>query len=108
MIEAQNGIIWRVSPSGETARGRVTMPASTLDGPHLAWGPDGLLYVTDPEAFRVAIYDADLKAVGQFGAQGDGPAQFRKPVGLAVGPDGKVYVVDSPTCRVQAFSAIKR
>jgi DNA-binding beta-propeller fold protein YncE len=108
MIEAQNGIIWRVSPSGEAARGRVTVPASTLDGPHLAWGPDGLLYVTDPEAFRVAIYDADLKAVGQFGAQGDGPAQFRKPVGLAVGPDGKVYVVDSPTCRVQAFSAIKR
>ncbi len=108
IVEAQNGLIWRVSPSGSAMRWQGTTPASTLDGPHLAWGPDNLLYVTDPEAFRVVLYDANGKAIGQFGTQGDGPVQFRKPVGLTVGPDGKIYVADSSACRVQAFSAVTR
>jgi DNA-binding beta-propeller fold protein YncE len=110
LIEATNGFLWKIdADSGSVfANSQASLPASTIDGPHLAWGPDDLLYVTDPEGFRVIVYDVNLNPVGQFGTQGDGPVQFRKPVGLAVGEDGRVYVADSPACRVQAFGPIER
>ncbi len=108
LSEAETGFMWRLSPDGSTFRWVATMPASTIDGPHVAVGPADLIYVTDPELWRVVVYEPGGQPIAQFGEYGTGPGQFLKPVGLAVGPDGRIYVSDSQACRVQAFAPLAR
>ncbi|HEY65035.1 MAG TPA: hypothetical protein G4O02_10740 [Caldilineae bacterium] len=107
LVEAETGLLWRLAPDGDVRSWTAIKRASTLDGPHLAIGPSGLIYVTDPELWRVMVYDPGGVPVAQFGESGMGPGQFLKPVGLAVGPDGRIYVADSQACRVQAFAALE-
>jgi len=103
LAEAESGLVWRLGPGGDARRWQATAKANTVDGPHVAVGPDGAIYVTDPEQWRVVIYDSGGAPLAQFGGQGTGAGQFLKPVGLAVDQTGRVYVVDSQGCRVQAF-----
>ncbi|NOZ26559.1 MAG: hypothetical protein GXP39_00715 [Chloroflexi bacterium] len=107
LVEAETGLLWRLSPDGSSTSWTAIMPASTIDGPHVAVGPDGLIYVTDPELWRVVVYEPGGRPVAQFGEYGIEPGQFLKPVGLAVGSDGRIYVSDSQACRVQAFAPLE-
>ncbi|MPY89474.1 MAG: hypothetical protein GEU99_16295 [Luteitalea sp.] len=51
-------------------------------------------------AFRVAAVFLE-----QWGREGDGPGEFRNPVGIAIGRDGAVYVSDYEQDRIQTFTA---
>lgn len=71
------------------------------EGPHLAWGPEGLLYLVDPEGNQVLVFRSDGTLVQQWGELGGGPGQLRTPVDIAVDDQGRVYIADTNNHRVQ-------
>ena len=67
-------------------------------------GPEGSVYVGDPDNFRVEKFDSSGHFLLAFGEEGTGPGQFRASTyldNLAVGLDGTVYVGEEN--RVQFF-----
>lgn len=65
-----------------------------------------LVYVTDPDAGRVLVYDGQGNCVGSFGQPSDTPtnnSQFNTVSGIAVDDDGNVYIADSAAARVLKF-----
>lgn len=86
----------------------------------LAFDREGNLYVADTGRHRVQKFTRDGKFLLAWGDQGEGPGEFREPVGIAVSPDGiitpadgakkqrevrgeVVYVADTANKRVQKF-----
>jgi sugar lactone lactonase YvrE len=73
----------------------------------LAFDPArSILYVTDPDAGRVLVYDGQGNCIGSFGQPTDravGLTDFQVAAGIAVGPDGTVYVSDSDAGRILQF-----
>ena len=66
-----------------------------------------LLYVTDPDAGRVLVYDLQGNCVGSFGQPTDTPTdntQFTTVGGIATDADGNVYVDDATAGRVLRFA----
>jgi DNA-binding beta-propeller fold protein YncE len=106
LIEAEQGVLWRLPPDGRATRWTAISSAATVVGPHIGVGPDDLVYVTDPEQGRIVVYRPSGQPVVQFGKRGDGSGQFLRPAGIAVDASGRVYVSDSEICRVQAFGPI--
>ena len=101
-VEAETGAISRLGADGSLNRWSSTIPASTIDGPHLALRPSGGLYVSDPEGRRVLAFDTGGTPLGQFG----GEFGLVKPAGLAAVQDSDgdmVIVADSAGCQVLAF-----
>ena len=87
-----------------------TIPRADDDGKGRLFSPvnvavdqQGTVYVSDPGAFRVQVYDAEGRYVRTIGKQGVGPGMFARPRGLAVDHEGRLYVVDAATQMVQLF-----
>ena len=74
-------------------------PFNSIDGSHLAVGPDGTVYVTIPEEGQVWAYGADgvRRSVWQLPPRDGVPA---RPVGIDLGPDGELWVTDVANGRV--------
>ena len=70
----------------------------------IALAPDGTFFVADFGNRRVRHVDVDSRRIGEFGTEGDGPAQFRDPCGIAVGADGTIWVADTWNHRVQKLT----
>jgi DNA-binding beta-propeller fold protein YncE len=64
----------------------------------LARGPEGKIYVTDPKAGSVFIYDSDLTAIGEL-------KNLNVPLGIGVGVDGRMYVGCQGTRAIQVYDA---
>jgi YYY domain-containing protein len=80
-------------------------PLSPLREPRgIAVANDGTILVADFGHRRIQRLGKDLQAIGAFGVEGDGPAQFRDPSGIAVGADGRIWVADTWNHRIQAFT----
>ena len=75
--------------------------------PYLAVDAErNLLYVTDPDAGRVLVYDTSGNCVGSFGQFNDtnpGSDQFTLVGGIAVDAQGRVFVADLGSGRVLRF-----
>jgi sugar lactone lactonase YvrE len=85
----RSGTIYRVNEIGE-ARAWATLEPS-VSAYHLAFGPDGFLYVTGP---TVCSFDAIMR----FNEDGEPSVFFRglgRPQGLAFDRDGNLYVAAS-------------
>ena len=78
---------------------------SIVNKPYLAVDSGGRLYVTDPEGYRILIFNAGGQYLGRFGAFGTDLLQFGLPQGIAVDAQNNVYVVDSANNRVLKFNA---
>jgi uncharacterized protein (TIGR03663 family) len=74
--------------------------------PFLALDKQGRVYVTDPESFRVLVFDKGGQFLTTWGDGGTSNAQFGIVSGIAVSADGQVYVVDSGNNRVMRFPAV--
>jgi sugar lactone lactonase YvrE len=76
--------------------------------PYLAVdGARNLLYVGDPQAGRVLVYDTQGNCVGSFGqpsTAASDTSQFQVIAGITVDDAGNVYVVDSGVGRVLKFA----
>jgi sugar lactone lactonase YvrE len=85
----RSGTIHRVTPSGEVVP-FATLPPSVAAF-HLAFGPDGHLFVTAPTlSTRDVVY-----RISPHGTVDHLPPSFGRPQGLAFGPDGHLYVVEA-------------
>ncbi len=70
-----------------------------------------LIYVTDPDAGRVLVYDTAGQCVGSFGQlsrESQDSSQFASVGGIALDPEGNVVVADAGSGRVLVFSPFVR
>ncbi len=83
----------------------------------VAVSPDGSVYVTDSDNYRILKFDSAGNFIAKWGSycstdsNGDGipdqpcDGQFAYPYGIAVAPDGSVYVTDSNNNRILKFDS---
>ncbi|CAN5644476.1 hypothetical protein BH23GEM11_BH23GEM11_06890 [soil metagenome] len=61
----------------------------------MAFGDDGRLHILDPSQRRVHVLSAEGEHLVSFGTQGEGPGEFRSPVGVQVLADRRIVVADN-------------
>jgi predicted membrane-bound mannosyltransferase/DNA-binding beta-propeller fold protein YncE len=80
--------------------------SQSLDNkPFLAIKPDGHVFVTDPEGYRVIEFNGDGQFVQLWGQYGTDNSTFGLPSGIAIDPDGNIWVTDAGNNRLMRFSA---
>jgi len=103
-----DGIITTVAGSGTGGDGGLATSASLYAPSGVAVGPDGSIYIADPQKFRVRRIGADgiittVAGNGTPGFSGDnGPAtsaSLGEPHSVAVGPDGSIYIASDNRIR---------
>ena len=92
-VEAESGVISRLGADGSLNRWSGSIPASTIDGPHLALRPSGGLYVSDPEGRRVLLFDAAVSRSAN--SARSRPGQAGRACGCARRNGDLVVVMDS-------------
>ncbi len=70
----------------------------------LAIDARGLIYVTDPLNYQIAVLTPEGQLVRQFGEPGDAQGYFSRPKGIGVDSAGNIYVADSLNDVVQVFT----
>lgn len=80
--------------------------SNTGNKPYIAADSQGRLYVTDPEGYRVLIFDREGHYLAQFGRFGQDASSFNVPNGIALDSQDNIYVVDSGNGRVLKFAAL--
>jgi uncharacterized protein (TIGR03663 family) len=79
---------------------------SVVNKPYLAASGDRV-YVTDPEGYRVLVFDQSGEFVATFGEYGFDSKSFSLPTGVAVDGEGNVYITDSANHRVMKFAPVR-
>jgi DNA-binding beta-propeller fold protein YncE len=79
---------------------------SVENKPYLALDNRGRLYVSDPEGYRILVFDGNGQFVTTWGDFGGSDSTFALVSGVAVGPDGSIYVSDAGNNRVMKFAAL--
>ncbi|MGC8838743.1 MAG: flippase activity-associated protein Agl23 [Anaerolineae bacterium] len=79
---------------------------SVVNKPYLALHGDRL-YATDPEGYRVLVFDLNGNVVAVFGLFGTDSRSFGLPVGIAVDGAGNLYVADSGNHRIMKFPPVR-
>lgn len=64
------------------------------------------VYVTDPEYYRVIVFDDQGKFIATFGQYGNQANEMTLPTGIAVNAQGQVLVADPDSHRVMLFPAV--
>lgn len=107
VVDTWNGRIQKLGPD--------YMPASewTVDAwygesinnkPYLAISPDDYVYVTDPEGYRVLIFDGDGNYVGRFGQFSNDVDGFALPNGIMADGNGDIFVADAGNNRILKYA----
>ncbi len=76
---------------------------SAENKPFIAVGPDGSVFISDPEGYRVLQFSPQGEFIGGWGQYGIGADGFNLPTGLAVDAAGRVWVSDSNNHRLMMF-----
>jgi uncharacterized protein (TIGR03663 family) len=74
--------------------------------PYVAVDSMGRLYVTDPEGYRILIFDQNgnyLARFGQFGSEAD---RFGLPNGIAVDSQNNLYIADAGNNRIARYETL--
>ena len=79
---------------------------SVVNKPYLAVAGNRV-YVTDPEGYRVLVFDQNGEFVATFGEYGFDSKTFSLPTGVAVDGEGNVYVTDAANHRVMKFAPVR-
>lgn len=78
--------------------------SQSLDNkPYIAVAPNGNVFITDPEGYRVIEYDATGKLLHAWGMYGTDNSSFGMTSGIAVDSLGQVWVTDPANNRVMRF-----
>lgn len=68
-------------------------------------GPDGRVYVWDPNTPSLWVLNADGTGLKRIGRKGSGPGEYDRLNGLTVRPDGKLVVWDAGNSRLNVYNA---
>ena len=64
------------------------------------------VYVFDALALEVRVFDSLGVYLHSIGGEGEGPGEFRGPVGISVAPDGQLWAEDPGNIRYSVFSPL--
>ena len=79
--------------------------SQSLDNkPFIAVKPDGNIFVTDPEGYRVIQFTKDGQFTQLWGQFGTDNSTFGLPSGIASDPSGNIWVTDAGNNRLMRFS----
>ena len=101
-VDPTAGVLWMLQPETGASQRASGPKANTVESPHLAMLPEGILLLTDPEGGRVLVFEAGMTPLGQLGGKGAGEGRFNRTLGVAAGA-GMVAVTDPDLCRVTVF-----
>ena len=79
-------------------------PGQFVDPTNLSIAPDGTVYVTDTNNFRVQQFSPEGEYIREIGSIGMQHGQFARPKGIDIDKEGRLYVVDSAFQNVQIFN----
>ncbi|HST61029.1 MAG TPA: hypothetical protein VLK84_20160 [Longimicrobium sp.] len=65
----------------------------------------GRIWVLERQAKELRRFDARGKHTGTIGREGEGPGEFRDPIGLAWAPDGTLWIADPGAGRYTVYDA---
>ncbi len=75
--------------------------------PYLAVAPNGDVYATDPQLYRVLVYNQNGEIKAAFGSFGSNANQFDLPTGIGVDPaTNAVVIADANNNRVLSFPPV--
>jgi DNA-binding beta-propeller fold protein YncE len=72
----------------------------------MALDTKGRLYVTDPEGYRVLVFDQQGKFLTTWGDVGTDDSTFGLAAALAIDSTGKITVTDAGNHRVMQFAPL--
>jgi hypothetical protein len=102
VAEAMNNRIQRVDAGGQPLGQWAIPPAYAFDGPHLAFGPDGSIFVTESQSRSLLRYAPDGTLLDQW--QTIGPISLAAPVGIYFDDQTRrLYLTDIWTHQVHIF-----
>ena len=79
--------------------------SQSLDNkPFLVVRPDGKVFITDPEGFRIIEFNNDGAFLQLWGQYGIDNASFGLPSGIASDSKGNIWVTDSANNRIMRFN----
>ena len=91
ILDSDRSTLTHLSDAGPTDRLTAEAPGELISPNHLAFGPDGLLYISDPCAGSLLRFDPETGAVD---ARLDfDPATQGSPNGVAFDPDGVLHTI---------------
>jgi glucose/arabinose dehydrogenase len=93
VVNGEGGALLSLTADGRYIRHWLVTASETERGPHLAIGPDGALWISEPDARRISRFRQDGTPAGVV-TQTREARLLRTPVGVAVGADGTLYVGD--------------
>lgn len=99
VADSANARISVFSKNGDFVR---VMPVASWQGEqllvnNLEFGPNGLLYATNPSAGAIGVYDPNTGAVIY---EGNGGQELSQPIGITVSSDGTIYLTDGAASKV--------
>jgi DNA-binding beta-propeller fold protein YncE len=81
---------------------------SIVNKPYLAVDREaGLVYATDPEGYRVLVFDTEGNFRAAFGQYGSDEKSLALPNGIAVDAQGYIYVADADNHRIVVFPRVQ-
>ena len=78
-------------------------PGEFLAPHNIAFGPGGIIAVSDAENHRIQLFYPNGTFAIEVGSRGSGLGEFAGPLGLTFGPNGLLAVSDVGNHRVQVF-----
>jgi DNA-binding beta-propeller fold protein YncE len=75
--------------------------------PYLAVDKIGQIYVTDPEGYRVIIFDGEGQYLGRFGQYSLDTDGFGLPTGIKFDSDGNFYIADAGNSRILKYPPVE-
>jgi DNA-binding beta-propeller fold protein YncE len=106
VVDTWNGRIQRIGnnllPEGEWEVD-AWYGESIENKPYIAADQADRIYVTDPEGYRVLIFDTAGQYLGRFGQFSLDLDGFGLPNGIAVGPDGGIFIADAGNNHILRF-----
>ena len=78
-------------------------PGEFLAPYNIAFGPGGVIAVSDVTNHRIQLFHPNGTFAFEFGSYGQGPGEFLAPYNIAFGPGGVIAVSDVTNHRIQLF-----
>ncbi|MFC1557368.1 NHL repeat-containing protein [candidate division KSB1 bacterium] len=70
----------------------------------IARDKEGNLYILDQGNYRIQKLDAEGSFIKSFGSEGQGPAEFMRPLSIDIDNDGSMYIIDQGNNRIQILN----